>query len=89
MEAKRKHIIYKEEFRRQAVEMVIHSGKTQAQVARELGCSEYSLNLWKKAYLRQQAPTEIDGGQCCKFVVEAKICVDDRQFSSTPRTDRE
>ena len=28
-------------------------------------------------------------GQCCKFVVEAKICVDDRQFSSTPRTDRE
>jgi len=27
--------------------------------------------------------------QCCKFVVEAKICVDDRQFSSTPRTDRE
>jgi transposase-like protein len=37
MEAKRKHIIYKEEFRRQAVEMVIHSGKTQAQVARERG----------------------------------------------------
>ena len=58
-----KHIIYKEEFRRQAVEMVIHSGKTQAQVARELGCSEYSLNLWKKAYLRQQAPAEIDGQQ--------------------------
>ena len=63
MEAKRKHIIYKEEFRRQAVEMVIHSGKTQAQVARELGCSEYSLNLWKKAYLRQQAPAEINGEQ--------------------------
>jgi transposase-like protein len=49
METKRNHIIYKEEFRRLAVEMVIHSGKTQAQVARELGCSEYSLNLWKKA----------------------------------------
>jgi hypothetical protein len=30
MEVKRKHIIYKEEFRRQAVEMVMHSGKTQA-----------------------------------------------------------
>jgi transposase-like protein len=56
MEAKRKHIIYKEEFRRQAVEMVIHSGKTQAQVARELGCSEYSLNLWKRAYLGQIKP---------------------------------
>jgi len=60
---KEAHIIYKEEFRRQAVEMVIHSGKTQAQVARELGCSAYSLNLWKKAYLRQQAPAEIDGEQ--------------------------
>jgi transposase len=63
MEAKRKHIIYKEEFRRQAVGMVIHSGKTQAQVARELGCSEYSLNLWKKAYWRQHAPAQIDGQQ--------------------------
>src|SRR3984957_20968020 len=63
MEAKRKHIIYKEEFRRQAVEMVIHSGKTQAQVARELGCSEYSLTLWKKAYLSQQGPAQIDGQQ--------------------------
>ena len=31
MEAKRKHIVYQEEFRRQALEMVIHSGKTQAQ----------------------------------------------------------
>jgi transposase-like protein len=63
MEAKRKHTVYQEEFRRQAVEMVIRSGKTQAQVAREPGCSEYSLNLWKKGYLRQQAPAEIDGQQ--------------------------
>jgi transposase-like protein len=38
MEARKKHIVYKAEFKRQAVEMVIHSGKTQAQVARELGC---------------------------------------------------
>jgi hypothetical protein len=30
--------------------MVIHSGKTEAQVARELGCSEYSLNLWNQAH---------------------------------------
>ena len=61
MEARRKHKVYQEEFRRQAVEMVIHSGKTQAQVARELGCSEMSLNLWKKAYLKQQGSAEIDG----------------------------
>ena len=37
--------------KRQAVELVIHSGKTQAQIARELGVSEYSLTLWKRAEL--------------------------------------
>jgi transposase-like protein len=45
---------YGEEFKRRAVEMMIHGGKTQRQVARELDISEYSLNLWKKAYLGQQ-----------------------------------
>jgi transposase len=42
---------YDEDFKRQAVELVIHSGRTQAQIARELGVSEYSLTLWKRAYL--------------------------------------
>ena len=28
-------------------------------------------------------------GMCCNFVVEPKVGVDDRQFSSPPRTDRE
>jgi len=46
---KRIHRVYEQEFRDRAVEMVIHSGKSQAQVARELGVSEYSLNLWQKA----------------------------------------
>jgi hypothetical protein len=31
----------------------------QRQVARELDVSEYSLNLWKKAYLGQMKPAEI------------------------------
>ena len=30
-------------------------------MARELDVSEYSLNLWKKAYLGQQKPAEING----------------------------
>ena len=51
---------YEEEFKRQAVELVIHSGKTQAQIARELGVSGYSLNLWKKAYLKSMEPGELD-----------------------------
>ena len=40
---------------------MIHGGKTLRQVARELDVSEYSLNLWKKAYLGQQKPAEIEG----------------------------
>jgi transposase len=52
---------YGEEFKRQAVELLLHSGKTQRQVARELDVSEYSLNLWKKAYLGQMKPAEIGG----------------------------
>jgi len=43
------------------VELVIHGGKTLRQVARELDVSEYSLNLWKKAYLGQQKPAQIEG----------------------------
>ena len=54
---------YDEEFKRQAVELVIHSGKTQAQIARELGVSEYSLTLWKKEYLRDVRPAELNGEQ--------------------------
>jgi transposase len=52
---------YGEDFKRQAVELLLHSGKRQRQVARELDVSEYSLNLWKKAYLGQQKPAEIAG----------------------------
>lgn len=54
---------YDEEFKRQAVELVIHSGRTQAQIARELGVSEYSLTLWKKDYLRHVRPGQFDGEQ--------------------------
>jgi transposase-like protein len=52
---------YEEEFKRQAVELLLHSGKTQRQVARELDVSDYSLTLWKKAYLGQQKPAGIEG----------------------------
>jgi transposase-like protein len=52
---------YGEEFKRQAVELIILGGKSQRQVARELDVSEYSLNLWKKQYLAEQKPAEIQG----------------------------
>src|SRR2546430_9521593 len=57
MEAKkREHPVYTEQYKSQAVEMVIHSGKSVVQIARELGCSEASLHGWKKAYLKGQQP---------------------------------
>jgi Transposase len=36
---------------------------TQAQIARELGVSQYSLTLWKKDYLRHLRPAQLDGEQ--------------------------
>ena len=52
---------YQEEFKKQAVELLISSGKPCEQLARELGCSGYSLHLWKKQYLAEMAPREVDG----------------------------
>lgn len=52
---------YDEEFRRRAVEMVIHSGKTQTQIAKELGVSGFSLNRWKKQVMAEMKSQEIDG----------------------------
>lgn len=61
MEAKKRQKVYDEDFKRSAVEMVIHSGKAIVQIGRELGVSEASLHAWKKAYLKQMAPARIDG----------------------------
>ena len=61
MSEKKANKVYSEEFKRQAVELLIHSGKPQAQVARELGCSDMSLSGWKKKYLQSLAPAEVNG----------------------------
>lgn len=52
---------YDDEFRRRAVEMIIHSGKTQSQIARELGVSGFSLSRWKKMAMEEMKPQEVDG----------------------------
>jgi transposase len=64
---------YEEEFKRQAVELVIHSGKTQAQIARELGVSEYSLTLWRRVYLGHLKPAQLDGEQLSPEQMVEKI----------------
>jgi transposase-like protein len=52
---------YDDAFRRRAVEMMLQSGKTVAQTARELGVSAFSLNLWKKRALADMTPQQVDG----------------------------
>src|SRR5258707_3860642 len=64
---------YNEEFKRQAVELVIHGGKTQRQVAGELDVSEYSLNLWKKQYRRRQPSAEINAQEQSPAQIAALI----------------
>ena len=76
---------YEEEFKRQAVELVIHSGRTQAQIARELGISEYSLTLWKKDYLRHLKPAQIDGEQMSPEQMLDKIGQQQREIEYLKR----
>src|SRR5260370_31706833 len=64
---------YEEEFKRQAVELVIHSGKTQAQIARELGVSGYSLNLWKRGCLKRMERAQVGSRQMSPEEMVAEI----------------
>jgi transposase len=41
---------YDEAFKRQAVEMVLHGGKSVKQVADDLGVSQYSIYEWRRKY---------------------------------------
>ena len=50
MSEKKVQKFYSEEFKRQAVELTIHSGRSIVQIGRELGVSEASLHFWRKRY---------------------------------------
>lgn len=41
---------YTEEFKRETIELVKSSGKSQAQIARELGINEQNISRWKQKY---------------------------------------
>jgi transposase len=44
---------YDAQFKDQAVQLLLTSGKTVHQIARELGISDHSLNEWKDQHLRK------------------------------------
>jgi|ERR671925_2056086 transposase len=64
---------YQEAFKKQAVDLLISSGKPCEQLARELGCSGYSLHLWKKRYLASMIPATVDGQQMSPQDMEREI----------------
>ena len=41
---------HSEEFKKEAVRLVLTSGKSQRQIAKELGVSEWSISTWKKQF---------------------------------------
>lgn len=54
----RKRKRYDDQFQKDAVEQWIKSNKSAAEVARNLGISEYSLHRWKNKYLEQDGPLQ-------------------------------
>jgi transposase len=64
---------YEEEFKKQAVDLWLNSGRPCEQVARELGVSGYSLHLWKKRYLGQATPATVNGQTLSAAEMELEI----------------
>lgn len=54
---------YDEKFRREAVEYLYASEKSQEEVAKELGVSSYSLIAWKKRYYGDPSLKRPDSGE--------------------------
>jgi len=51
---------YTEEFKKEAVRLVLTSGKTQRQIAKDLGVTEWAISTWKKKYdLNDQANADL------------------------------
>jgi transposase len=51
METKRRQ--YNEEFKKEAVEYSLSSGKTAEEVAQDLGISPHNLKRWRAQYLKR------------------------------------
>ncbi len=69
---------YDAEYRQNAVDMLLTSGKSLAGLARELGVSDVTLRSWKKAYLQEmeglgeRAPRGVGGATPGDLVEEIR-----------------
>jgi transposase len=53
----RAHKRYDEDFRREAIDLLMKSGKPLATMAKELGVSEPTLRLWKMKFIHDSSAT--------------------------------
>ena len=58
MSTKRKQ--FSKEFKDQTVQLVLSGEKTQAQLAREIGININTIQNWKKVYLAEQDPQQLE-----------------------------
>ena len=63
---------YDEEFKQEAMRLLLSSGKPITQLARELGVSSWSLGRWKQAYLKASGEIEVEGQVRSAVEVEAE-----------------
>ena len=51
---------YTEEFKKEAIRLVLTSGKSQRQIAKDLGVTKWAISTWKKKYdLNDQANEDL------------------------------
>ena len=52
---------YDEQFKQEAVRLLLSSGKSASHLAQELGVSSWSLGRWKQDYLNSAGEIEVEG----------------------------
>jgi transposase len=67
---------YDAPFREQAVQLLLTSGKTLHQIARELGVSDHSLQEWKEAHLQKSDGIDRQG----RRVTAAELFIQNQQL---------
>ena len=63
---------YDVHFKEEAVRLLLHSGKSATQLARELGVSSWSLGRWKQEYLKTMGALEVAGQPRSAAEIEAE-----------------
>jgi len=74
---------FTDEFKREAVRLVLTSGKTQKAISKELGVSEWAISVWKKEY-----SAESPGNEEIKVLAEERIRQLEKE-NSTLRQERD